>query len=100
MSAAETATGKKVASVTGDVRPRSRIEKARKKRAFLASLHISTEDVNGWWRTQSPSNPSQIPDSLNREINREFCRFRPLRCDLTLNRRVNSITSSQIPYAI
>ena len=49
MSAAETAPGKKVASAAETVRPRLRIEKARKERAFLASLHISAEDVNGWW---------------------------------------------------
>jgi hypothetical protein len=34
--------------------------------------------ISAWWLTQSPSNPSQAPNSLvNREINREFCGIRP-----------------------
>jgi hypothetical protein len=42
------------------------------------------------------SNP-EFPD--NREINREFCRFRPTSVIFAPRRRANSITCSQIPYA-
>ena len=38
---------------------------------------MGSRDRTGWLRTQSDANPSPPIDSLpNREINREFCRFR------------------------
>src|SRR5207244_3385010 len=40
----------------------------------------------------------KFPD--NREINREFCRFRRSAAILASNRRANSMTSSEIPYAM
>src|SRR6266536_2655071 len=46
---------------------------------------------------QPVSNPNSL---LNREINREFCRFRRSAAILASSRRANSKTCSEIPYAM
>src|SRR5262249_824626 len=47
-------------------------KKGRQPRPFFASLRISRDQPTAWWRTQSKSNPSLLPNSLlTREINRE-----------------------------
>jgi hypothetical protein len=53
-----------------------------------------------WWRTQSKSNLSPLPDfPANREINREFRRTRLLSAILKADRRANSEPCSEIPYS-
>jgi hypothetical protein len=47
--------------------------------------------------TVEPVSTPKFP--ANREINREFCRIRPLSAILKADTRANSETCSEIPYA-
>jgi hypothetical protein len=73
--------------------------KAHQLRASWPSPGNLAVRKNAWWWMHSRSNQSPPQISANREINREFCRFRRSAAILASSRRANSMTSSEIPYA-
>src|SRR4029078_2176009 len=62
--AAETGASIQANAPTGTERPQAESKKARQRRGKSTSLHKVPDSQTGWWRTQSKSNPSPLPNSL------------------------------------